>query len=351
MSKLDAKRSDLPVLVVEDDPEVRCLLQREIQDQGHPVTVVPEAEQALEALSASTYAVVITDIRMPGMDGVELTRRIKQSAPDTEVILITGYASIDTASTAVRLGAADYLQKPLGDISRIHESLDRALERHQQRAQTLEHISQLEARQRVFAHLLDRLPMGLALIARDGHVLHLNRAAGAILGEHDGLSLTDDKQLRASRHDDTLRLQSLIQTAGAAVTNGRGRRGGAAKVDRPSGRTALSVVVTPLHAENGELSHDEAAAALFVSDPDRRVATAEDLLCRLYALTPTEARLAAVLMQGKSVEEAATELNVSTNTARTHLKRIFGKTGTSRQGDLISLLLSGPALLRLEEDS
>jgi DNA-binding CsgD family transcriptional regulator len=70
-------------------------------------------------------------------------------------------------------------------------------------------------------------------------------------------------------------------------------------------------------------------------------------LCELHGLTPAEARLAAALVRGFSLEEAAAELVISRNTARTHLKRVFAKTGTCRQGELISLLLSGPALVQL----
>jgi DNA-binding CsgD family transcriptional regulator len=108
----------------------------------------------------------------------------------------------------------------------------------------------------------------------------------------------------------------------------------------------LSLLVTPLSVDCEPLPPGEPSTAIFVSDPEQRVETAEEMLCRLYALTPTEARLAAILMQGKSLEDAGSELEVSTNTARTHLKRIFSKTGTTHQGDLISLLLSGPALFQ-----
>ena len=113
-------------------------------------------------------------------------------------------------------------------------------------------------------------------------------------------------------------------------------------------RAALSVLVLPLDPNLGQGGAGVPIVAMLVSDPEQRVETPEKTLCRLYALATAEARLTGLLMQGKSFEEARRELDISANTARTHLKHIFEKTDTSRQGELISLLLSGPALLRLD---
>ena len=85
--------------------------------------------------------------------------------------------------------------------------------------------------------------------------------------------------------------------------------------------------------------------ALFVSDPDERVEIPEERLRRLYALTPSEARIAARLTAGLRPEAVANELGVQVNTVRMHLKRIFVKTGTGRQSELVGLLLRSPARL------
>jgi FixJ family two-component response regulator len=343
-------RDKLPILVVEDDAEVRCLLQREIEDLGHPVVAVSSAEAALEAIKKSEYTVVITDIRMPGMDGVQLTQRIKETSPDTEVILITGFASVDSASRALRLGASDYLTKPFGDIARISESLDRALEKHGKRLATRERISLLEAHRDTLIHLINRLPMGVLLVGGEGHVLLTNRTAEVILADQDGLTINDERELSITAASlGSASLRDLLLGA-TGLTQGQRRMGGATTLLRPSEEPLLSVLVTPLGELTDPIGREQPAAAVFISDPGRRVETAEDLLRRLYGLTPTEARLTAILMQGKSLEDAAPELSISINTARTHIKRVFSKTGTTRQGDLISLLLSGPALLRLEQD-
>jgi len=337
----ELNRSEYPVLVVEDDAEVRCLLEREVADRGHPVISVGSAEKALEVMQDTPFAVVVTDIKMPGMDGVELTRQVKRLHPDAEVILVTGFASVDTASQALRLGAADYLTKPFGDIDRIGQSLDHALSLHCRRLATHQRIVELEAHRETLAHLLDRLPMGAVVVGGAGRVLMSNQAARQIF-EGDGPGL-----------EAALRLKPLSQLVGCATSARDGSRvGGAVIAERApdSDLPPLSILVTPLGDVMAAVGRDQPAAAIFVSDPMSRVETAEELLGRLYALTPTEARIAAVLMQGRRVDDAASELGISTNTVRTHLRHLFGKTGTCRQGELISLLLSGPALLRMGQD-
>jgi DNA-binding CsgD family transcriptional regulator len=86
---------------------------------------------------------------------------------------------------------------------------------------------------------------------------------------------------------------------------------------------------------------------VFVSSSEQPVEPHEKLLRRVYELTDAEARFTALLLQGRKLEDIAETLAISIHTARSHLKHVFEKTRTSRQGELISLLLSGPVLLRL----
>ncbi len=100
------------VLVVDDEGAIRYSVSKTLQRVGYRVSEASSGEEALEMMNGQTYDVVLTDIRMPGIDGVELLRRIKGLAPDSSVILMTGYASLGTAVEALRLGAHDYLIKP-----------------------------------------------------------------------------------------------------------------------------------------------------------------------------------------------------------------------------------------------
>ena len=87
-------------------------MRTEIPQLGHEVVVCPDGKAAVKALEKNTFDAAILDLRMPGLNGIEVLEQIKHVAPDTEVVIMTGHASIETAIDAVRLGAFDYITKP-----------------------------------------------------------------------------------------------------------------------------------------------------------------------------------------------------------------------------------------------
>jgi DNA-binding NtrC family response regulator len=111
------------VLIVDDDPAMRELVCDVLKDRGHDCTAVGGAQEALQQLTQKDYAVVLTDLRMKGMMGTELLTEIKRSYPDTGVILMTGFGSVETAVEAMKRGATDYLTKPVKteDLVRVVE--------------------------------------------------------------------------------------------------------------------------------------------------------------------------------------------------------------------------------------
>ncbi|RNC73349.1 MAG: diguanylate cyclase [Desulfuromonadales bacterium] len=117
------------ILVVDDDESLRGILAMVLGDDGHLVTTAESGEEALELYLADPFPLVITDIRMGGMSGIELLQRLKETNPETEVIVITSYASVDTAVTALRLGAYDYLVKPFEELEFISNVVARAVEK------------------------------------------------------------------------------------------------------------------------------------------------------------------------------------------------------------------------------
>ena len=100
------------VLVVDDEAHVRTALVRSLVLQGYRASEAGSGYQALEMLESTPYDVMVLDIRMPGMDGVEVMRRVRQTWPDLSIIILTGFASLETAIAAVKSGAVDYLLKP-----------------------------------------------------------------------------------------------------------------------------------------------------------------------------------------------------------------------------------------------
>jgi DNA-binding response OmpR family regulator len=117
------------ILVVDDEAAIRYSVSKTLQRVGYSVREAGSGEDALDIIRAEPFDVVLTDIRMPpGLDGVELIRRIKDTDPDTIVILMTAYPSLPTAVEALRLGAHDYLIKPSSSQD-IRQSVARGIER------------------------------------------------------------------------------------------------------------------------------------------------------------------------------------------------------------------------------
>lgn len=119
------------VLVVEDRPSVRTLVAT-VLERGYEVTAVGGGAEALEALGGAAYDVVLTDVRMPGATGFDVLRGVRERSPRTAVVLMTAYATVPDAVTAVKLGAYDYLAKPI-DADELSLVVARAAE-HARRA-------------------------------------------------------------------------------------------------------------------------------------------------------------------------------------------------------------------------
>ena len=112
----DAAEELIRVLLVEDDAESGTAVQAMLQRRDVAVTIVTAADEAMRELAASEFDVVVADIRLEGMSGVDLLRDIRQERPDFPVILITGFDSLESAIQAVRLGAQDYILKPVDTV-------------------------------------------------------------------------------------------------------------------------------------------------------------------------------------------------------------------------------------------
>ncbi len=108
----------LRILVVDDQSSVRELLRAVLESDGHDVDEAPDGASAVERLKSEFHDLAIMDIRMPGLDGVEALARMKEISPETGVVMMTAYASVETAVKAMKLGAFDYITKPI-DIEEV----------------------------------------------------------------------------------------------------------------------------------------------------------------------------------------------------------------------------------------
>jgi DNA-binding NtrC family response regulator len=135
----EAKR----ILIVEDEPDIRRILQLFLTEKGFQVTVADQPARALEILEQGPVDLILSDVRMPGMSGLELLRYLKQRDPEIELVLMTAYSSVKDAVEAIRLGAADYVEKPI-DFRRLERVMATVFEKHrlQQRTRILQQALQ-----------------------------------------------------------------------------------------------------------------------------------------------------------------------------------------------------------------
>ena len=171
--------NDVRVLIVDDDPSLLEALPEAIRLRmdGMEIDTSDTASAALERLREVDYDAVVTDIKMPGMDGLALLEAIQQIRPRTPTLLITGHGEQDLAVQALRGGAYDYIAKPI-DRDYFVASLERAIQLKSLDRQVEKQRVALERHARVLEHVDD----GVFLVDEDGLVQHWNPAAEAITG-------------------------------------------------------------------------------------------------------------------------------------------------------------------------
>jgi DNA-binding NtrC family response regulator len=142
------------LLIVDDDKAFRVATVALLQDAGYATHAVAKASEAIELLKKRDFDLVISDLVMEGMNGIELLRQVKQSHPGLTVIMVTGFGSIQTAVDAMRLGAYDYITKPCNNdelLMKVHRALD-----EHRKSRELEHLRNVVAQETNFANIISQ---------------------------------------------------------------------------------------------------------------------------------------------------------------------------------------------------
>jgi DNA-binding NtrC family response regulator len=149
------------VLVVDDDQSLRRVMEMQLEEIGCPVLAAASGQEALTILASRPIPVLLTDLKMPGMSGLELLRRVRKEYPETAVLVVTAYGTVESAVAAMREGAYDYLTKPV-DYTQLGIVVNRALERQS----LLEEVRHLRT-------TLDRKYGFESIIGKSHKLLHL----------------------------------------------------------------------------------------------------------------------------------------------------------------------------------
>jgi DNA-binding CsgD family transcriptional regulator len=218
-----------------------------------------------------------------------------------------------------------------GRFASDDEGLLRALGPHLQRAVALNlRLGRLQMERDGAVEMLNRCEHGAILVDAGARILFVNNAAEALLGTGDGLRGKAGR-LAAATQAKTMALRGLIASEADGIP------GGVLALPCRDGRR-LAALVLPLRAETNWLA-ERPAAIVFVKDPAAEPLPSAAAIRRLFDLTPTQAALAREILQGDGIEAAAGRLGIARSTARTHLLEVFQKTGTSRQAELVRVLL------------
>jgi len=335
---VDKKR----ILFVDDEPLLLEALKRSLRGYRSrwDMSFFDRPHEALDAFNESPFDVVVSDISMPRMTGLELAKKVKEVSPDTQVIILTGKGSLNSAMAAINdLDIYRYYTKPcqvLDLVAAIDASLLKNDGDEVKRGRANGSDSSLgEA-------ALNLMPIGVIVADRDARVTYMNPLAAEIVAARDGLVVSREDILLGERPEDSQSLKNLI---GEIVEEG-GRTSRGIALSRPSMQRPLSVLVSRL--EDGR--QDGHNVILYVTNPEQRFEVSPELVGRLFDLTSSESRLVSHMASGDSLDETAEKMNVTVGTARTYLKQVFSKTGTRRQAELMRLVLTSPALIRTPSD-
>ena len=184
------------ILIVDDEPVVLDVLRRLLEEQGREIALAGTPDEAIRIAERGPLEVALVDKNLRGASGLDLSRKLKGLQPELEVILITGFASLDTAIEAVQIGAFDYLTKPIDDYAalalKVHNAMEKSRLRRAQR-ELLERLTESEARYR---HLVASAPD--AVVVYDVETGLVQDANGAAVHLYE-YTLEELTRLRASQ--------------------------------------------------------------------------------------------------------------------------------------------------------
>jgi len=215
--------------------------------------------------------------------------------------------------------------------------LKRALQIHSR-------IALAESERDIYAKAVEQFSVGAIFLDRSGKVLQMNRVAERLVDERAGLRVVEGS-LRATGQAPARELAQMIASAIEARPAARPGVARALRIRRDGAARDLGVVVRSVPPAEASDRLDSPAAVVFIGGPAEDVPLARETIRQLFDLTPAEASLAALLAAGHRLDRAATELGITRNTARAHLRSVFSKSGATRQAELVHLISRSVARL------
>ena len=229
------------------------------------------------------------------------------------------------------------------DFTELEKTYVELLAPHLKRAVSLGvKLHQLDSEHQVYVQSMSRRLIGIAHLDKDGQILHLNRAAKDLLEEKDGIH-QQHRHLQIKNGDLNDRFKGYVDEALQAQRDNTRLPMNAIAVPRISAQPDYEVVIKPLPVDRHFEAEGTPRLMIFIQAPEKNMVVSVRLFMHLYGLTVSEATLAIILAEGKTMDEVSADLGVTKNTARAHLRAIFAKTGVTQQSMLVSLVLKSLA--------
>jgi signal transduction histidine kinase/DNA-binding response OmpR family regulator len=311
------------ILVVDDENNVLSTLQAVLQGEGYHVEAADGGAAALDAIRERHYDLVLTDLKMPGIDGLALLAEVRKRSPETVTIMMTGYGALDTALEAIQLGAYEYLLKPM-EIPELKLAVKRSLEKKR-----FSEIETLYSLSRVISESADSAAISSKVCEAACQVFNLKHASLAIMDSKGNarncdptlLQLLDDAGIRQRLgQGETI----CAEKGGISVKDWAGRSGIGSFILVPGiGKERLACV---LLAHNGTEPHDfHASEQRFLRAMTNQAALALENFTLVEELKTNNQELAAANHKLKELDSLKSQfLSVATHELRTPLTILLG---------------------------
>ena len=204
------------ILVVDDDARILQFLQRCLAEEGYRVATASDGAEAISRMKEETFALILTDMKMPQMDGLALLREARRLTPDVAIIVLTGHATSENAIAALREeGAYDYLLKPLETLDALSEAVRKALARRRQLLRERELLRELEEENRALSQEVEERTRELTLTRQKLEAWKLVDRARTILMRR--LGLPADRALNLLREKSRREQRTMHDTASEII--------------------------------------------------------------------------------------------------------------------------------------
>lgn len=242
------------LLLVDDEDDIREILSIYLADLGYDVLAAEDGVKALTLFRDERPPLVITDIKMPGIDGIELLREIKQLEPDAEVIMITGHGDLDLAIKSLKYEATDFITKPINhDL--LDVAIDRAWEKITMRRQIRDHTEnlhrlvqeELRATRHKFHQLFEAAPCYITVQDRDLRITESNRLFKSHFGDRSGVSCHVAYKHRKTPCDDCPVLKTF--------EDGMTHRSETVVTDQDGRQYNVLITTSPIRDAGGRITH------------------------------------------------------------------------------------------------